>query len=109
VRGDGIAAQALPFAIRADAETELEVRTAPGIRQRVEFVPGTAPVQRIDFDVRRDGRLVLRHSAFGDPPVRDLWLAPGSYTLSTREREPQSTAAFMVGSTEGKAVRIALR
>jgi hypothetical protein len=38
-----------------------------------------------------------------------VWLAPGTYTLATRNREPQTTATFTVGATEGPPLRIELR
>ena len=116
VRGEGVAAQALPFAIRSAQETELEIQRAAGVRQRLEFlsVTGTEVRRGVEFEIRRDSKLlsVFWQSAEGPkdgPPATDIWLAPGSYSLATRNREPTSTASFTVGAAEGPPVRIVLR
>jgi RNA polymerase sigma-70 factor (ECF subfamily) len=111
VRGEGVAAQALPFSIQSSHETALEVRPSVGARQQFEFVvPAGYAYGWVGFDVHRDGKLL----AVGSSELRDgalacaIWLAPGAYTLTTRDREPQATASFTVGSAEGAPVRVAL-
>jgi hypothetical protein len=115
VRGEGIAADIIPFAVEPDKETELEVRPTPGIKQRVEFVHAsdTDLPRWVMFEVRRNGKMILLVSARGEPEgplVGDsFWLAPGSYTLTTRDREPATTATFTVGNEAGPPLRVELR
>jgi hypothetical protein len=115
VSGDGSAAQVLPFTIRGDQVTELAVRALPGVRQVIEFAEGAGPAQVPDwlgFEVRREGRLIARGDAHrqGQAPLRcELWLIGGTYTFTTLGRDPQASATFTVGSTEGPPVRIELR
>jgi hypothetical protein len=45
----------------------------------------------------------------GNPPVAAIWLAPGSYELVTREREPEMRFSFTVGEQEGPALLVPLR
>ncbi|MEO6595822.1 MAG: sigma-70 family RNA polymerase sigma factor [Planctomycetota bacterium] len=111
-RGEGLAAQGLPFSIRTEQETALEVQRPTGVRQTLEFAGGTADERRLAFEVRREGRLVLWDSArtpAHDGLAHTIWLAPGSYTLSTRDREPRRSVAFTVGEVEGTLVRLSLR
>ncbi|HZN41954.1 MAG TPA: sigma-70 family RNA polymerase sigma factor [Planctomycetota bacterium] len=112
--GNGFAAQAVPFTIRSAQETEIEIERARGVRQRIEFVPaaGTETPRRVEFEIRRDGKLLLWGSAEGSPAralTAEIWLAPGEYSLATRFCHPQSTASFTVGNTEGPLVRVGLR
>ncbi|MEZ5963633.1 MAG: sigma-70 family RNA polymerase sigma factor [Planctomycetota bacterium] len=112
-RADGMAAMALPFAIEPDRETGLDVRLMPGVRQLLVFAPepGVAMPTRVDFEVSRDGQVVLRASARGGdgaPPESAIWLAPGDYELSTRIRSERTSVRFTVGDAEG-TVRLALR
>jgi len=111
-RGPGIAAMVLPFTIRAAQETDVEIQRPAGVRQRLEFMPATGgelPPRSVAFEIRRDVKLFLWDRAEGDPLTHEIWLAPGSYSLATRDREPQSTASFTVGDTEGPPLRIVLR
>jgi RNA polymerase sigma-70 factor (ECF subfamily) len=108
-RGDGVAAQGLPFTIRDGEETSLTVKARAGVRQRVEFVPASAPSRGVEFEVRRDGELVLVHNASLPSLACDVWLAPGRYTLSTRERTPARTTQLTVGEQEGSPLQVALR
>lgn len=111
-QGEGIKAQVLPFTIHSGQQTELTVQRRPGVRQWIEFEfpPGTEPPGYIEFQVR-SGTTMLAWSSAGRSASyrRAVWLAPGSYTLATQNREPQATATFSVGDTEGPPVRIVLR
>jgi hypothetical protein len=111
VRGAGIAADVLPFAIRPGEATELEVRSAHGVRQRVQLEPvaGAKVEDMINLEIRRGGELVSWSTAHGDPIVCDVWLAPGRYTLATRDRTPPTRAELTVGGSEGPPVRVVLR
>lgn len=113
--GAAVRSQALPFAVKADQPTELQLRTAPGVRQVIEFVRPVGAAElpgRVAFELRRDGRLMAwntaRRRAEG-PLAGEVWLAPGSYSLATREREPRTTATFTVGEAESPPFRIELR
>jgi hypothetical protein len=101
VRDDGVAACGFSFAIRDGEETVLEVKTSAGVRQRVEFAPPATglPPRTVWFEVRRP----LPSLAC------DMWLAPGSYTLATLEREPATSVPFKVGDAEGPPLRVELR
>lgn len=111
IRGDGIAARTLPFAIRPGEATDLELRSARGVRQRVEVVPvrGREPERSVGIEIRRDGELVARNTARGDPLACEVWLEPGRYTVGTHERTPPVRAELIVGATEGAPVRVELR
>jgi RNA polymerase sigma factor (sigma-70 family) len=113
-QGEGFVAQVLPFTIHAGSESALTVTRRPGVRQWIEFdlAPGGERPSYIPFEVRRGATLVALLSAAGKrgaPFRREVWLAPGSYTLSTKEREPLATAAFTVGATESSPVRVVVR
>ena len=114
VRGKATAAQVLPFTIRAGQETGLELRPVAGVRQRFEFVaaPGTELPSWLNFDVRRDGRLIAFCSEDdGRQAVRtgEIWLEPGQYTLTSRTKGRQGTAKVVIGREEGPPLRITIR
>lgn len=114
VRANGIAAQAVPFTIRAEAETELAVHPRAGVRQRLEFMAasGEELPRTCAFEVRRAGTALLWHWAderSGDRLQGEVSLAPGDYTLATRAREPASTCSFTVGTEESAPVVVTLR
>jgi hypothetical protein len=113
-RAEGRASRAFPFSIAAGEETRLEVALVDGVRQRFRFgsATGVEPPRYIPFDVRQDGRVVMHDAGsgrVGNPPVAAIWLAPGSYELVTREREPEMRFSFTVGEQEGPALRVPLR
>ncbi|HEU4419906.1 MAG TPA: carboxypeptidase-like regulatory domain-containing protein, partial [Planctomycetota bacterium] len=113
-QGEGVVAQTLPFTIHSGRETELAVTKQPGVRQWIEFelAPGTERPSYVAFQVRRGATLVASTHARGQPGApfrREVWLAPGSYTLASHNREPQTTRTFTVGASEGEPLRIVLR
>jgi RNA polymerase sigma-70 factor (ECF subfamily) len=114
VSGGNAAAQAVPFAIRAGAETRVPVRLQAGVRQRFE-IAGTAglesqPIVRLrvlqgsDF-VGRAWASVRR----GEPCVAGLLLLPGSYTVTAAAGALHGRAEVTVGEAEGAPLRIELR
>ena len=113
-QAEGFVPQVLPFTIRSGGETVLTVTRQPGVRQSIEFelAPGADRPSYIAFEVRRGATLAASYSArskAGAPFRREVCLAPGTYTLATQNREPQKTATFTVGATEGPPLRIELR
>jgi hypothetical protein len=115
VRGDGIAAHAMPVSIRDGEETTVEVSAKKGVRQQIVFAagPGTKLEDWIQYRVDREGQIVARLGSDSDRNAVELgttlWLAPGAYTLCTENREPPGTATFTVGDAEGPVVRVVLR
>jgi hypothetical protein len=107
VRGEGIAAQAIPFSIRSDETTELAVARPEGVRQQLVFVPAAgAENSTVRFEVRRDGKLVQRALARGDGGQLEntVWLAPGDYELAATDGDAH--VAFTVATQEGAPVRL---
>jgi RNA polymerase sigma factor (sigma-70 family) len=115
VRAEGIAAMALPFAIRDGEEAELEVRTVGGVRQRFEVraAADTELPRFVSFRIERGGELVAMAEtgpAGGSGVLTaTAWLAPGSYTLTTVHGAAAQTMPFDVGTAEGDVVRVTLR
>lgn len=117
VFGAETAEQTVPFAVRAGEETQLELRLLPGVRQRIEIAPGAAPGgtadDRVHVVVRRDDELVRRREHHvrtdGRPCAAELWLAPGSYSLTATCGTAEAAARFTVGALEGPPVRVELR
>lgn len=112
VRGEGLAAQHLPFTIRDGEETELDVVVAPGTSQSLRFqVPAEdlAPEWFV-FEVRREGVVVLtgttsRSRDFAAEP----WLAPGDYEVVVTDFVLRGSARFTVGREAGPPVHVPLR
>jgi hypothetical protein len=113
-QGEGVVAQLLPFTIAAGGETELTLARQPGVRQSIEFAlaPGAARPPYVAFQVRSGSKLAAWLSARSqsDAPFRrDVWLAPGTYTLTTENCTLQTSVAFTVGDTEGPPLRLVVR
>ena len=113
VTGKGIAAQAVPFSIRAGAETKLEVRLQTGTSQRVEFVVprGVTLKKPIRLRVLQGGEFVQRAWAFvrKKAPVATVWLAPGKYRVTATAGDLRGSVTFNVGPDPAPPVRIELR
>jgi hypothetical protein len=114
VTGKGIAAQAMPFTVRAGDETSVEVRAQPGILQRVEI----ALPAEVDLSSGVDLRVLTgvdpvqwtRVAArTGEFATAELWLAPGRYTLTARAGAWQGSAQCTIGSEESAPLRITLQ
>lgn len=115
VHGKNVAAQSIPFTVRAGETTKVAVKPAPGVRQRVELTTNALDPPPRFFDVRlhRGDELLFLSSFRPDAATRttvDLCLPPGAFTLTatTDERELARTT-FTVGATEGAPLRLALR
>lgn len=114
VSGSDIAAQSIPFTVRAGEDTTIEVRVEPGIRQRVELaLPGASEaVAGVDLRVESASALVACKYVVvpsGAPPSTELWLASGRYTVTARAGAWQGRAECTVGSEEAEPLRIALQ
>ena len=86
VRGEQLAAQAIPFEIRSGRDTEVMVATDPGVRQHIVFVE-QYPTRnafygavRIESEGTRIVQRWLRHGR-GGPWAMDIALQPGRYTV----------------------------
>lgn len=91
--------------VRAESQAERPAAARPG--RDVDAVRPT----RLAYMVRRQGEVVMIGSSngSGDALTAEMWLAPGSYELVTREREPVTTAPFRVLEQPGPRLRIELR
>ncbi|HEX6813028.1 MAG TPA: sigma-70 family RNA polymerase sigma factor [Planctomycetota bacterium] len=111
--GNGTAEQTLPFTIRADEETRLELRLERGVRQLVEvLVAAEVRGEPIEVLVQRGDRLVRRKplgTANAEKRKVELWLARGDYSLVAQSRSRRAEATFRIGAEEGPPVRVELR
>jgi len=112
VSGDGVAMQAVPFVIRADEETVVDVAAQAGVVQTVVCeVPGDVDRTTVTFEVRRDGVYVGRRAADVGADRRattELCLQPGSYAVTVGLGERTASATCTVGATAGPPVRVRL-
>ncbi|HEX5052842.1 MAG TPA: sigma-70 family RNA polymerase sigma factor [Planctomycetota bacterium] len=107
VRGNGLAAQRLPFTIRDGEETEVHVVVEPGTSQRLRFeVPaGDAGPQWFVFEVRRGGEVVLTGtSSRSSDFAAEHWLVPGDYEVVVTDYDLRGSARFTVGREPGPPV-----
>ncbi len=110
-----VAADAVPFAIKAGTRTEVSVQLQAGVVQPIvvdtEAMPTTPP--RVRLRVYRGAELVaVRTFPFqaGSRVVESLCLLPGDYRLAAFDGEREvTTATFTVGSTAGAPVQLLLR
>ena len=113
VGGPGVAAQAVPFTIRAGEETKVEVQLQAGTTQRCECeLPSGAKVPSVTLRFRRGETYCGRAWAGArpdQPTATEVWLAPGEYTVTAEAGELRGTAAFTVGAVPGSAVHITMR
>jgi hypothetical protein len=114
VFGDHVAAQTVPFTIRAATETAVEIHVKPGVRQVVTIAPpkeGEFP-DGVRLRVVRDGDLVLNWSLpvqKGVSLTEELWLAPGDYSLTVSAAGHEGRATFTVGGDERPAVQVEMK
>jgi hypothetical protein len=105
VRGENVAAQAIPCTIRSGEETVVDVERIAGVRQRFTFVVADATTRITLLEVRANGRLVTKR----DDELDTVWLAPGSYTLHVRKGDATTAVPFTVAAAEGPPVRVELQ
>jgi protocatechuate 3,4-dioxygenase beta subunit len=104
--GENVGARAVPFEIRADAETKLDVELAAGAAAAIECVlPAGTKTRSVTLTVRNGDQVVWRGNAWprdGEPNT-SLTLAAGSYTVEAHCGTLQATGTLVVGaSTPGK-------
>jgi hypothetical protein len=111
VTGREVAAQAVPFSIRAGEETVVEVPVQRGVLQQFAIVsPDGVDASRVQVWVRRGSDSVGHPRAVsGEQGVWELCLPPGGYTVTVKAGERSGQAAFTVGASAGEPVRIELR
>ena len=113
VHGNSVAAESVPFTVRAGEETAVRVTPRPGVRQQFVVTGSMAPMGVI-VHVRRGTALIAIVSLMargGGFAPGEVWLAPGDYEASIRTTPPQTgpAHAFTVGTTEGPSVSLVLQ
>ncbi|HZN40986.1 MAG TPA: sigma-70 family RNA polymerase sigma factor [Planctomycetota bacterium] len=98
VRGENVAAHAIPFTIRSGEETVVAVKRTAGVRQRFTFTGVKS------FELRAGGRHVASCET-----QESLWLAPGDYSLTARAGDTTATVSFTVAAVEGPPVHVEVR
>lgn len=113
VRGQGFAAQTVPFSIRDGEETELDVSMVRATNQRFEFRArtGTELPRRVRFEVRRGDDLVVVSIARAatDGLTCNEWLAPADYSLVVITAGVKGSAQFTVANKAAADVVVSLR
>ncbi len=115
VSGKTVAAQSIPFTVRTGEATQLAVKLAPGVRQRIEMASAIlAPLPRgVSIRVHRGVQLIAYtgvSSEANQQATGEVCLPPGDYTLTAFDGDRQlASAAFSVGTTEAPPLRLELR
>ena len=113
VSGKTCAAQSIPFEVRANETTRVEVHVRAGVRQRFEIgLPETGELASVTLRIQRRGELVARTWASrrqDKPCTGEACLVPGEYTVVARFGGFEGQATFTVGEREGEVVRIAVQ
>jgi len=108
--GKTLAAQSIPFEIRAGETTRVGVRVRAGVRQQFDItVPLKVEPAWGSLRIVRGADVVRNASARreeGKPCTAEVCLDPGDYTVTARFGELEGSAAFTVGEREGEPVRI---
>jgi hypothetical protein len=117
VFGSGTAEQTVPFSIRAGEESRFALRLVRGVRQRFAIAIAAATLPdggSLSLLVRHGEETVRRRSP--DAPrgadgkrTGEVWLAPGSYTVTVSCGALSTTVPFAVRTEEGPAVQVELR
>ena len=110
-----VAADVVPFAIKAGTRTEVSVQLQAGVVQPIvvdaEAMPATPP--RVRLRVHRGAELVaVRTLPFkaGKRVAENLCLLPGDYRVAAFDGEREvATATFTVGATAGAPLQLVLR
>ena len=112
-RGPGIAAQAVPFTIRAGESTTVNVELQKGVEQAFTIVlPAGESKNGLALKVMRGDVVVARvWASLGDDGrlAGSSCLLPGDYTISASIGQPAGKTAFVVGTVPGAPLEIALR
>ncbi|MCA8950804.1 MAG: carboxypeptidase regulatory-like domain-containing protein, partial [Planctomycetes bacterium] len=111
VHGEGFASQIVPFSIRAEQETKLDVELAEGFAAKltIELPAGRQRGGSIDLEVRDEsGRLIRRltASSSGKAPSQSLSLASGRYRVSASWQDCSATAGFEVGGRSAQTTTV---
>lgn len=118
VFGNCTAEQTVPFSIRANEETKFELRLSRGVRQRFEIAIAAAVSVpdggSISLLVNRGEDIVRRRSlgapkAAGSRRTGEVWITPGTYTVTASCGSLTTTVPFDVGIEEGPAVQVELQ
>ncbi|MBK8101003.1 MAG: sigma-70 family RNA polymerase sigma factor [Planctomycetes bacterium] len=113
-RAEGVAAQMVPFSIRAGADTNVPIELRPGVPQRIVLtVPsGYLGRRRGECVIRTGDRLVTVVSPLGlgrEPIAADIWLAPGTYAAAATLGGLHGSATFTVDDAAGSPVSVPMR
>ncbi len=115
VSGKNVAAQTLPFDVKAGETATLAVRLAPGVRQGFEIAPpviASLP-DRVSVHVYRGKDLVARTGAMlrsGEAASCEVRLLPGDYRVTVfADKREFAAATFTVGAEESAPLRLELR
>jgi len=115
VSGKAVAAQSLPFVVRAGEQTSLNVKLEPGVRQRFEVVAATSAASTDGLVVRvhRGSEQIARSwiaASEGRVGTGEMSLLPGDYRATVVEQGRElASATFTVGATEAAPIRLELR
>jgi len=112
VAGKTLAAQSIPFEIRAGETTAVDVRVRAGVRQQFEItLPATVKSPSGSLRILRGSDPVANawaNRAEGKPCTAEVCLEFGDYTVVAKFGELEGSATFTVGDREGEPVRIAV-
>ncbi len=113
VAGKEIAAQTVPFTIRAGVQANVDVSVQPGTAQRLRCeLPAGTSVEGVSLRVLRGAVFVGRAFASvreSEPFTAEVWLAAGDYTVLAEAGALRGSAAFTVGAANGQPVLVSLR
>ena len=94
---------------RDDARGSPGARCASGGRVRSDRQRAPRPGSPTWCGCQGEVVMIGSSNGSGDALTAEMWLAPGSYELVTREREPVTTVPFRVLEQPGPRLRIELR
>ncbi|HZN38069.1 MAG TPA: sigma-70 family RNA polymerase sigma factor [Planctomycetota bacterium] len=115
VTGKNVAAQALPFDVKAGETATLTVKLTPGVRHAFELAPPVLdPLPEwVRLHVFRGNDLVVTTAAAlrrGESASCEVCLLPGDYRVTVvADKREFAAATFTVGAAEGAPLRLELR
>jgi RNA polymerase sigma-70 factor (ECF subfamily) len=111
--GKTLAAQSMPFEIRAGETTRVDVRMHKGVRQQFDIaLPEKIEPPWGSLRIFRGADVVRNEGASreeGKPCTVEVCLEPGDYTVAVKFGELEGSATFTVGEREGEPVRIVVQ